>query len=97
MGANTLGLDASESNIAIASLHASQDPAFLTQDLSKDKSDLPRRPGTLGYRHGSVEQLTLEPKRFDIVCSMEVLEHVDNPTEFLRSCAELVKVNRNFI
>jgi len=33
-----------------------------------------------------------ETKRFDIVCSMEVVEHVDNPAAFLRSCAELVKV-----
>ncbi len=27
-----------------------------------------------------------------LVCSMEVVEHVDNPVGFLRSCAELVKV-----
>jgi hypothetical protein len=33
-----------------------------------------------------------EPRRFDVVCSMEVVEHVDNPAAFLRSCAELVKV-----
>jgi 2-polyprenyl-3-methyl-5-hydroxy-6-metoxy-1,4-benzoquinol methylase len=33
-----------------------------------------------------------ETKRFDVVCSMEVVEHVDNPAAFLRSCAELVKV-----
>ena len=36
--------------------------------------------------------LAQEPKRFDIVCSMEVVEHVDNPAGFLRSCAELIKV-----
>ena len=33
-----------------------------------------------------------ELKGFDIVCSMEVVEHVDNLGAFLRSCAELVKV-----
>ena len=33
-----------------------------------------------------------EAKRFDVVCSMEVVEHVDNPGAFLRSCAELVEV-----
>jgi len=31
----------------------------------------------------TAETLVQEPKRFDIVCSMEVVEHVDNPTEFL--------------
>jgi 2-polyprenyl-6-hydroxyphenyl methylase/3-demethylubiquinone-9 3-methyltransferase len=33
-----------------------------------------------------------QPKRFDVVCFMEVLEHVDNPASFLSTCAELVKV-----
>jgi len=33
-----------------------------------------------------------EQKRFDVVCSMEVLEHVDNPAGFISSCAELLKV-----
>jgi len=39
----------------------------------------------------SAEELLQEPKKFDIVCSMEVVEHVDNPAAFLQSCAELVK------
>lgn len=47
---------------------------------------------SLSYRHASAEQIVAEEKRFDVVCSMEVLEHVDNPSDFLRSCAELVKV-----
>jgi hypothetical protein len=38
--------------------------------------------------------LVQESKRFDVVCSMEVVEHVDNPGAFLRSCAELVKVRK---
>ena len=38
-----------------------------------------------------------EPRRFDVVCSMEVIEHVDNPSAFLRTCAELVKVRGSFI
>ena len=29
---------------------------------------------------------------FDVVCSMEVIEHVDNPRTFLANCASLVKV-----
>ena len=76
LGANTTGIDASTSNIAISSLHASQDPSL----------------SSLTYRNVSAEELVKEDKRFDVVCSMEVLEHVDNPAAFLRSCSELVKV-----
>ncbi|KAI5122095.1 hypothetical protein M0805_002217 [Coniferiporia weirii] len=83
LGARTLGIDASASNIAIASLHASQDPSLGESSNSRD--------APLAYRNASAEELVEESKRFDVVCSMEVLEHVDNPAAFLRSCAELVK------
>ena len=82
MGANTLGIDASESNIAIASVHASADPK-----LSSGRS--------LTYLHSAAETLLPLPKRYDVVCSMEVLEHVDNPAAFLSTCAELLKVERS--
>ncbi|TFY74552.1 hypothetical protein EWM64_g9457, partial [Hericium alpestre] len=82
LGGRTLGVDASEANIRIASLHASADPHLSTHTPSG---------GTLAYRHASAEALLQEQKRFDIVCSMEVVEHVDNPAAFLASCAELVK------
>ncbi|THH08073.1 hypothetical protein EW145_g2959 [Phellinidium pouzarii] len=85
LGANTLGVDASASNITIASLHAAQDPALCRT------SALGNVP--LQYRNAAAEELVEEPKRFDVVCSMEVIEHVDNPAAFLRSCAELVKVS----
>ncbi|KAJ8586755.1 ubiquinone biosynthesis O-methyltransferase [Rhizopogon salebrosus TDB-379] len=79
LGAHTLGIDASESNIGIASTHAAIDP----QLSSSGKS--------LEYRHTCAEQLVKEPKLFDVVCSMEVIEHVDNPSAFLSACAQLVK------
>lgn len=79
LGARTLGIDASESNIGIASAHASGDPQLSSSGNS------------LEYRHTSAEQLVKEPKRFDVVCSMEVIEHVDNPMAFLSACAQLVK------
>ena len=78
LGARTLGIDASASNIAIASLHASQDSTLRNSPLS--------------YRNASAEDLVKETNRFDVVCSMEVIEHVDNPAIFLQSCASLVKV-----
>ncbi|KIP08828.1 hypothetical protein PHLGIDRAFT_68758 [Phlebiopsis gigantea 11061_1 CR5-6] len=88
LGAHTIGIDASSSNISIASLHASADPAL---SASTDSADSKR--GSLTYKHTSVEDLLAEvgPASFDVVCSMEVLEHVDNPRGFLSSCAQLVK------
>lgn len=82
MGARTLGVDASASNIGIASAHADTDPELASASST----------GALAYRTGCVEELVREPKRYDVVCSMEVLEHVDNPAGFLSACAELVKV-----
>ncbi|KAH9057426.1 3-demethylubiquinone-9 3-methyltransferase [Lactarius vividus] len=76
LGANTLAVDASAENIRIASRHAAADP---------------RLADALSFRHSAVEELVREPRRFDVVCSMEVVEHVDNPAAFVRSCAELVK------
>ncbi|KAJ3767297.1 S-adenosyl-L-methionine-dependent methyltransferase [Lentinula raphanica] len=76
LGARTTGIDASESNIAIAKHHASLDP---------------RLGENLIYKHAPAESLLAQSKRYDVVCSMEVLEHVDNPVMFLKTCAELVK------
>ncbi|KAH7890831.1 S-adenosyl-L-methionine-dependent methyltransferase [Phlebopus sp. FC_14] len=83
MGARTLGIDASESNIGIASLHASRDPQLSSRGSSCG--------GSLDYRMIAAEDLLKEVKQYDIVCSMEVIEHVDNPASFLATCAQLVK------
>ncbi|KAJ6576432.1 S-adenosyl-L-methionine-dependent methyltransferase [Mycena vulgaris] len=82
LGATTLGVDASEANIAIAKLHAAQDPRLAQSETSTS---------SLTYLHTPAEALLASPKRYDIVCSMEVLEHVDNPPAFLDTCAQLVK------
>lgn len=98
LGATTLGIDASSSNIAIASLHASADPGLNSSSpvasTSAREAGIHSGKGTLAYEHTSVEELLANrgPKQFDVVCSMEVIEHVDNPRVFLSDCAELVKV-----
>ncbi|KAJ4469539.1 S-adenosyl-L-methionine-dependent methyltransferase [Lentinula aciculospora] len=76
LGAWTTGIDASESNVAIAQHHASLDS---------------RVNSNLTYKHAPAESLLSQSKRYDVVCSMEVLEHVDNPVMFLKTCAELLK------
>lgn len=87
LGARTVGIDASASNIQIASHHASTDPSLAT---------------TLTYRHTTAEDVLSPPpssgsggisipRQFDAVCSMEVLEHVDDPASFLTTLSQLVK------
>ncbi|MDC3067663.1 bifunctional 2-polyprenyl-6-hydroxyphenol methylase/3-demethylubiquinol 3-O-methyltransferase UbiG [Paracoccaceae bacterium] len=47
----------------------------------------------INYRHISAEDLIKEKKRFDVVLNMEVIEHVDNPSQFIKSCSELLSKN----
>jgi 2-polyprenyl-6-hydroxyphenyl methylase / 3-demethylubiquinone-9 3-methyltransferase len=42
------------------------------------------------YRVATAEQLVAEPRRFDLVCAMEVVEHVPDQAGFLHACAALV-------
>ncbi|KAF8314678.1 ubiquinone biosynthesis O-methyltransferase [Clavulina sp. PMI_390] len=73
---STLGIDASSSNIEIAKIHSQLDR---------------RLAGVLSYENVTSTDLVESGRVFDVVCSMEVLEHVDNPNAFLHSCANLVK------
>lgn len=77
LGARTLGIDASEQNINIARHHAGMD--YKLRD-------------TLSYQHTAAETLLAARKQYDVVCSMEVIEHVDNPPLFLETLMSLVKV-----
>lgn len=43
------------------------------------------------YRAATAEQLLAEDRRFDLVCAMEVVEHVADQERFLRTCAALVR------
>jgi polyprenyldihydroxybenzoate methyltransferase/3-demethylubiquinol 3-O-methyltransferase len=38
------------------------------------------------FHHASAEILVQDPKQFDLVCTMEVVEHVDNPVAFEVGC-----------
>jgi len=40
----------------------------------------------LSFHHASAEMLVQDPKRFDLVSSMEVVGHVDNPAAFEVGC-----------
>jgi len=76
LGANTTAVDASQSNINVAKLHSAQD-STLSENLR--------------YIHGTAEDMSAMGLEYDAVFSMEVLEHVENPSDFLANCAKLVK------
>jgi 2-polyprenyl-6-hydroxyphenyl methylase/3-demethylubiquinone-9 3-methyltransferase len=74
MGATVTGVDAAPENIAVARLHAEK------QGLAID------------YRAGGVEAMagTGTDERFDLVTSMEVIEHVAEPAAFVAALAKLL-------
>jgi polyprenyldihydroxybenzoate methyltransferase/3-demethylubiquinol 3-O-methyltransferase len=90
LGASTLGIDATPSNIPLAQTHQLLDP-FLTSPPPQSHQQYPR----LEYRHQTAEDLLKEEGegQFDVVCAMEVLEHVDDPKGFLMDLTKLVKVS----
>lgn len=96
LGANTTAIDAAAQNITMAQTHAALDPS-----LHVINSPIPSRGSrrakstsrnTLEYRHCAAEDLVREGKRFDVVCAMEVVEHVEDPRGFLECLMQLTKV-----
>ena len=44
----------------------------------------------IDYRVGTAEDLAAAGEQFDVILNMEVIEHVADPGEYLRSCARLM-------
>jgi len=76
LGANVVGLDASANNIRVAKLHAEKDPVLGQR---------------LVYVEGTAESLLIQRQQFDAVCALEVIEHVTDPKDFVRSLLHLAK------
>ncbi|WVR04498.1 3-demethylubiquinone-9 3-O-methyltransferase [Kwoniella sp. DSM 27419] len=87
LGGDVVGVDASPANIGIATTHAQQDP-----NLARKMKE-----GTLEFVHSSAEVLRDNGEKFDVVCAMEVLEHVDQPGEFMKCLGEMVKPGGHLI
>jgi 2-polyprenyl-6-hydroxyphenyl methylase/3-demethylubiquinone-9 3-methyltransferase len=60
-------------------------------NIEAAKSHARRHHLTINYRTMSVERLAQQKKRFDVVISMEVVEHVADLESFLTSCCKLLK------
>jgi len=77
LGASVTGIDAAENNIKVASLHAKRDPFLTTSKIQ--------------YIHDTAESLVEKNQSFDVVCSLEVIEHVSDVNSFVINCTKLVK------
>ncbi|HEX4873061.1 MAG TPA: bifunctional 2-polyprenyl-6-hydroxyphenol methylase/3-demethylubiquinol 3-O-methyltransferase UbiG [Nevskiaceae bacterium] len=82
-GAEVLGLDLAEASIEVARLHA------LETGLAQPQAALGER---LRYRLCGAETLAAEqPEAFDLVCCLEMLEHVPDPAAVVAACARLLR------
>ncbi|KAJ3225443.1 hypothetical protein HK099_006814 [Clydaea vesicula] len=78
LGGSVLGVDAGEEQINIAKLHKLKNKFHENLDLN--------------YVQASAEQLCeTEYEKFDVLCGLEIIEHVDDKSLFLKSCVDLVK------
>ncbi|BGP24496.1 Hexaprenyldihydroxybenzoate methyltransferase, mitochondrial [Rhodotorula toruloides] len=101
LGANALAIDASASNIDTAQTHASLDPSLNLLNsripVTSSSSSSTRPTNSLEYRHCAAEDLIKEGKTFDVVCAMEVVEHVEDPRGFLECLMQLTKPGGHLI
>ncbi len=74
-GADTLGIDMGEAPLSVAELHA-----------------LDSGVENIAYQKITVEEIATEQAGiYDVVCCMEMLEHVPDPGSIIKACAELVR------
>ena len=74
-GADTLGIDMGEAPLSVAELHA-----------------LESGVENVSYQKITVEEIAAEQaEEYDVVCCMEMLEHVPDPGSIIQACADLVK------
>jgi len=74
LGANVVGIDASQKNIDIAKFHAKKNRL------------------KINYMCATPETLKIK-KKFDVILNMEIIEHVEDVSFFLKKSSELLKKN----
>ncbi|GAM23212.1 hypothetical protein SAMD00019534_063870, partial [Acytostelium subglobosum LB1] len=87
LGADVVGMDAACNNITMATAHAKQD-RVLRQNIEQQR---------LRYMDSTIEKhAETHREHYDVVCSLEVVEHVDNVPEFIRQCSMVLKPGGSF-
>jgi 2-polyprenyl-6-hydroxyphenyl methylase / 3-demethylubiquinone-9 3-methyltransferase len=83
LGATVTGVDAAGESVQVAQAHARDDDELCAAMDSE----------RLQYRHALLSELVGERRQgsFDLVCALEVVEHVDDVRGFLASAAQLVR------
>eukprot|EP01133_Synstelium_polycarpum_P005754 gene5754-6661_t len=82
LGADVVGLDAADNNISMAISHARLD-SKLSAKLDNN---------TMSYMVTTIENhVETNNEAYDIVCSLEVIEHVENPRQFVKMCTMALK------
>jgi 2-polyprenyl-6-hydroxyphenyl methylase/3-demethylubiquinone-9 3-methyltransferase len=47
----------------------------------------------INYKFITAEELVKTKKQYDVILNMEVIEHVNNPNDYLKTCQKLLKPN----
>ncbi|EGG21950.1 3,4-dihydroxy-5-hexaprenylbenzoate methyltransferase [Cavenderia fasciculata] len=83
LGASVVGVDAAQQNIKMAIAHANLDQ-LLQQKLQLQQ---------LEYIESTIENHVVNANnpQYDVVCSLEVVEHVDNVPEFISNLTKILK------
>ncbi|KAH8897075.1 ubiquinone biosynthesis O-methyltransferase [Thozetella sp. PMI_491] len=79
--ASVTAIDPSPEVLAVAQRHARKDPALHPST----------NPGRLTYLNATIEILPMPEEPYDIVSVFEVVEHVENPANFLDRCGQFVR------
>lgn len=77
LGYNVIGVDAAQEVIQAGQNHL-------------DNFPLPPNSGNVTYRVGTIEELVTENKQFEIITALELLEHVNDPQEFIQNISKLL-------
>eukprot|EP00638_Chattonella_subsalsa_P002496 CAMPEP_0117752522 /NCGR_PEP_ID=MMETSP0947-20121206/11655_1 /TAXON_ID=44440 /ORGANISM="Chattonella subsalsa, Strain CCMP2191" /LENGTH=271 /DNA_ID=CAMNT_0005571179 /DNA_START=203 /DNA_END=1018 /DNA_ORIENTATION=+ len=75
LGATVTGIDPGVENIRAAKMHASLDP----------------ETSSISYKVTTSDDLANSGEQFDVVCSLEVIEHVPDPAQFVDTLCKLTK------
>ncbi len=71
------------------------DPAPAAIDVARRHAE--ETGAALAYRVATLEEVAAEPKRFDVVSAMEVVEHVADPAKFVAVAASLLEPGGLFL